>query len=162
MWVFRPGCFIQTTTENSVVFSHFIAWVFEFVVFSKIIFEIQNRILENHLLICRAPKSMLTTNAFNTTLFFIIISSADIWGETILLRLSRISSADLYQPATFYPMYCYSNLFSHEDYFYHEENYLLKETYLAWNKWRKHSALVGAWLSPSVFDNFSSYYVTFT
>ena len=46
--------------------------------FSKIIFGIQNRILENHLLICRAPKSMLTTNAFNTTLFFTIMSSADI------------------------------------------------------------------------------------
>ena len=46
--------------------------------FSKIIFEIQNRILENHLLICRAPKSMLATNAFNTTLFFLIMSSADI------------------------------------------------------------------------------------
>ena len=52
--------------------------MFGFVVFSKIIFEIQNRIIENHLLICRAPKGMLTTNDFNTTLFFIIMSSADI------------------------------------------------------------------------------------
>ena len=41
-------------------------------------FEFQKRILENHLLICRAPKSMLTTDTFKTTLFFPIMSSANI------------------------------------------------------------------------------------